>query len=231
MSKKALPPLSSGQLCLPGLGDVGEANLDGRVTGVDEVGRGCLFGPVVAAAVILSLDGAERLMSAGVTDSKKLSPLQRESLFDEILGQAIACQIGIASVREIQRLNILQASLLAMRRAILRLRPAPQYCLIDGNQRVPHLSMPQNLVVKGDQTYVEIAAASIVAKVWRDRLIQRLDARYPGYDLACNKGYGTAAHRRAIAQLGLTPQHRRKFCEKLLASTGVPTPQRPSLNR
>jgi len=189
------------------------------VAGVDEVGRGCLFGPVVAAAVIVPHKITATLIAAGVTDSKKLSPAKREALFQLILQQSLSCQVGLASVHEIQRINILQASLLAMKRAIARLTPAPHLCLVDGNQRIPHLLLPQHTVVKGDQTYVEIAAASIIAKVWRDRLIQRLDQRYPGYDLARNKGYGTQTHRRAIAQQGLTPQHRPSFCAQILASS------------
>ncbi|MBD1912338.1 MULTISPECIES: ribonuclease HII [unclassified Leptolyngbya] len=181
------------------------------VAGVDEVGRGALFGPVVAAAIILSDAAAIALQQAGVTDSKLLTPARRESLAREILSQATACHIGYASVREIDRMNILRASLLAMQRAIARLSPTPDLCRIDGNQTIPQLLLAQEAVVKGDQHHVEIAAASIVAKVWRDRLITRLDRRYPGYDLAQNKGYGTQKHRQAIATLGLTPQHRRSF--------------------
>lgn len=185
------------------------------VAGVDEVGRGALFGPVVAAAVILSETAAVTLQQAGVTDSKLLTPARREALAREILVQATACHIGYASVREIDRMNILRASLLAMQRAIARLSPPPDLCRIDGNQTIPQLLLTQEAVVKGDQRHVEIAAASIVAKVWRDRLITRLDRRFPGYDLAQNKGYGTKKHREAIATLGITPQHRRSFMTKL----------------
>lgn len=181
------------------------------IAGVDEVGRGALFGPVVAAAVILSADAAEKLASAGVTDSKKLSALQRQQLVQSIQTVATAYQVSYASVREIDRLNILQASLLAMKRAILRLRVQPNLCLIDGNQRVPNLPIAQQTVVKGDQTSVAIAAASILAKVWRDELITRLATRYPAYDLATNKGYGTPAHRSALLRHGLTPYHRKSF--------------------
>jgi ribonuclease HII len=179
------------------------------VAGVDEVGRGCLFGPVVAAAVILPPDTG--LVAAGVTDSKKLSPLRRQALVVEIQQVAIAYQIGVASVREIDRLNILQASLLSMKRAIDRLSPQPDLCLIDGNQKVPHLLIPQQTVVKGDATEVAIGAASILAKVWRDRLIVRLAVKYPGYDLATNKGYGTAKHLAGLQKLGVSPQHRLSF--------------------
>jgi ribonuclease HII len=181
------------------------------IAGVDEVGRGALFGPVVAAAVILTKEGALTLCKSGVTDSKQLSERQREHLAVQILATALDCQIGWASAREIDRLNILQASLLAMKRAITRLHPRPQLCLIDGNQRIPTLDIPQQTLIKGDQRSIEIAAASIIAKVWRDRLIQRLSKRYPGYDLLTNKGYGTKAHRVAIQRIGVSRQHRNSF--------------------
>jgi ribonuclease HII len=190
------------------------------IAGVDEVGRGALFGPVVAAAVILPADTAD-LAAAGVTDSKRLTPSQRVALAQLIRAIAIDCQIGVASVGEIDRLNILQASLLAMRRAILRLSPSPDLCLIDGNQKVPILLIPQQTWVKGDQHSLAIAAASIVAKVWRDALITRLDSRYPGYDLAHNKGYGTANHRQALETLGITRYHRRSFAPCQLPSVDV----------
>ncbi|MBE9180781.1 ribonuclease HII [Oculatella sp. LEGE 06141] len=183
----------------------------GLVAGVDEVGRGALFGPVVAAAVILPDEALADLAGAGVTDSKRLSPLQRNQLTLHIQSVAIDCRIGVASVQEIDRYNILQASLLAMRRAISRLTPQPTLCLIDGNQRVPDLRMPQQTLIKGDQQSLVIAAASIVAKVWRDRLISNLAVKYPGYDLASNKGYGTAKHRLGLKQLGPSRQHRRSF--------------------
>jgi ribonuclease HII len=189
---------------------IAEVN-DERVAGVDEVGRGALFGPVVAAAVILPHEAQAELAGAGVTDSKLLSPARRQQLAKQILATALDCQIGIASVREIDRLNILQASLLAMRRAINRLRPQPTFCLIDGNQCIPSLLVPQQTLIKGDQTSLPIAAASIVAKVWRDQLILRLSARYPGYDLATNKGYGTRKHQLGLQQLGASPQHRLSF--------------------
>jgi ribonuclease HII len=182
-----------------------------RIAGVDEVGRGCLFGPVVAAAVILPVAAAESLAAAGVTDSKKLSVMQRSHLAEQIRAVAIAHQIGIASVQEIDRLNILQASLLAMKRAIARLAVQPDFCWVDGNQKIPHLLIPQQTLVKGDEKSLAIGAASILAKVWRDRLLVRLAARYPGYDIASNKGYGTAKHRAGLQQLGVTSQHRRSF--------------------
>lgn len=182
-----------------------------RTAGVDEVGRGALFGPVVAAAVILLPAEETQLANAGVTDSKKLTAKQRTVLASQIRHQATAVQVAYATVWEIDRINILQASLLAMRRAIVRLSPTPTRCLIDGNQRVPDLAMAQETWVKGDARSVAIAAASILAKVWRDELIVRLDRRYPGYDLASNKGYGSKKHREALLKLGPTRQHRQSF--------------------
>ncbi|MEO1145969.1 MAG: ribonuclease HII [Cyanobacteria bacterium J06638_22] len=181
------------------------------IAGVDEVGRGAIFGPVVAAAVILLEPEAQYLMHLGLTDSKKLSPEKRAALFPEILSHAIACKIGVASVREIERINILNASLLAMKRAIMRLDPSPTFCRIDGNRPINDLPFPQETIIKGDLLHSDIAAASVIAKVWRDRLITRLAQRFPGYDLASNKGYGTVRHRRAIAKLGFSSQHRRTF--------------------
>ena len=181
------------------------------IAGIDEVGRGALFGPVVAAAVILPIMMLADLTKAGVKDSKMLSPAKRADLAKQIRAVAIDARIGIASVHEIERLNILQASLLAMKRAILRLSPRPTLCLIDGNQVISDLGLSQQTIIKGDQTSVQIAAASILAKVWRDTLVTRLDKRYPGYDLASNKGYGSAKHRAAITHLGISQQHRKLF--------------------
>lgn len=181
-----------------------------RIAGVDEVGRGALFGPVVAAAVILPAAAIAPLTAAGVTDSKQLAPAKRQQLALQIR-QLAPVAVGLASVHEIDRINILQASLLAMRRAVRLLSPQPKLCLIDGNQRVPKLPMAQETVIKGDQSVLAIAAASIIAKVWRDTLIVRLERRYPGYDLAANKGYGSARHRAGIARLGICRQHRKSF--------------------
>lgn len=181
-----------------------------RTAGVDEVGRGALFGPVVAAAVILPDRAIAPLTAAGVTDSKKLSAQKRQQLALQIR-QTTHFAVGMASVYEIDRINILQASLLAMRRAVSRLSPQPKFCLVDGNQLIPKLPMEQRTVIKGDLNELAIAAASIVAKVWRDELIVRLSARYPGYDLASNKGYGSAKHRAGIASQGISRQHRRSF--------------------
>ncbi len=182
-----------------------------RIAGVDEAGRGALFGPVVAAAVVLPPAGYEALAALGVTDSKRLSPQRREQLYPQIYHWALAVGVGSATVPEIQRLNILTASLLAMERAIAALGITPDLCRIDGNQplrfwEIPPL--PQVTVVKGDVHHLEIAAASIVAKVWRDRAIAALANEYPGYDLERNKGYPTAAHRAALAQRGPSPLHR-----------------------
>ncbi|NER82001.1 MAG: ribonuclease HII [Leptolyngbya sp. SIO1D8] len=182
-----------------------------RIAGIDEVGRGALFGPVVAAAVMLDSEVEVSLAEIGVRDSKCLKARQREALVEPIKKHASSFAIGMASVHEIDRLNILRASLLAMRRAVNRLNAQPTLCLVDGNQKIPGLQIPQETIVKGDETNTAIAAASILAKVWRDALIVRLDQRYPGYDLASNKGYGSPRHRQAITRLGLSPQHRKSF--------------------
>lgn len=199
------------------------------IAGVDEVGRGAIFGPVVAGAVILSEEAAQNLMEKGVTDSKKISPGQRDRLYDDILALALCCRIGIASVREIDRINILQASLLAMHRAIRRLSPQPTLCLVDGNQSIPRLPLPQQTIVQGDQHSIYIAAASIVAKVWRDRLVVRLSKRFPNYDLAMNKGYGTRKHLESLSLLGITPLHRRSFksCQTIPLQHTLPLDSSP----
>lgn len=182
-----------------------------KVAGVDEVGRGALFGPVVAAAVILPPAAHLPLQQLGVTDSKRLSARRREQLVTPIQTWATATAVGLASVHDIERLNILGATLLAMERAVRRLSCVPDLCLIDGNQAIATLEIPQKTVIQGDQICLEIAAASILAKVWRDRLMVQLGRRYPGYGLDRHKGYGSAAHRQAIQQLGPSPQHRRSF--------------------
>lgn len=181
------------------------------VAGVDEVGRGALFGPVVAAAVVLSDSAQGPLKALGVTDSKALSALHRQQLVQPIQSLATSYALGMASVQEIERLNILQATLLAMARAMKRLSLRPDLCLVDGIQPIPHLDVVQKTILQGDQHHLEIAAASILAKVWRDQLMVRLDRRYPGYGLATNKGYGSAYHRQALKTLGPSPQHRRSF--------------------
>ncbi len=186
-------------------------NTPKSIAGVDEVGRGALFGPVVAAAVILSDETIVKLAALGVRDSKQLSPSVRKKLAVEIRAIAFDCKIAIASVREIDRLNILQATLLAMKRSILKLKSPPDLCLIDGNQQIPGLLIPQQTVIKGDQTSTAIASASIIAKVWRDELIVRLAKKYPDYDLMNNKGYGTQKHREALQRCGPCSQHRLSF--------------------
>ena len=198
------------------------------IAGVDEVGRGALFGPVVAAAVILPATAIAPLTAAGVTDSKQLTADKRIRLAAQIR-QLADCGVGLASSYEIDRINILQASLLAMSRAIARLKTPPQKCLVDGNQRIPHLPMAQETVVKGDQSVLAIAAASIIAKVWRDALIVRLSKHYPGYDLASNKGYGSAKHREGIAQLGVCRQHRLSF--KSCQGVSQSSPKTPAQKR
>jgi ribonuclease HII len=179
--------------------------------GVDEVGRGAFFGPVVAGAVVITPGMVSPLKALGVTDSKRLTASKREALVEPIQQQVVSSAVALATIHEISRLNILQASLLAMRRAISRLSVTPDICLVDGNQPIPDLGLPQKTVVKGDQQETAIAAASILAKVWRDTLMVRLARRYPAYDLAANKGYGSPKHRAAIAEFGLTAQHRRTF--------------------
>lgn len=181
------------------------------IAGVDEVGRGALFGPVVAAAVILQPDVDLWLQEQGVSDSKTLTPNKRQKLVPVIHSAAIDAQIGWVSVRQIDRINILQASLQAMGRAVSRLSPRPTQCLVDGNQLIPGLGIEQQTVVKGDQVVIAIAAASILAKVWRDTLIIRLAERYPGYNLASNKGYGSPEHLAGLQTLGPTRYHRRSF--------------------
>jgi ribonuclease HII len=178
----------------------------GLVAGVDEAGRGPLAGPVVAAAVILD----ERQPIAGLADSKKLTALRRERLFDEIRAKALCCSVAEASVEEIDRLNILQATLLAMRRAVQGLRLKPALVLVDGN-RLPVLDIPAEAIVKGDALVPAISAASILAKVHRDRWCAEVHAQYPQYGFDAHKGYGTAAHLQALRAHGASPLHRRSF--------------------
>lgn len=177
-----------------------------RVAGVDEVGRGPLAGPVIAAAVIL--DPARPI--AGLADSKVLSETRREELATLIRERALAWALGRAEVHEIDRINILQASLLAMQRAVAALDPVAEFALVDGN-RCPALSCPARAVIKGDSKVAAISAASIVAKVARDRELIELDACYPGYGFAQHKGYPSPQHLRALQELGITPVHRRSY--------------------
>ncbi len=178
----------------------------GLVAGVDEAGRGPLAGPVVAAAVIL--DDLKPI--AGLNDSKKLTEKRREKLYDEILAKALCCSIAEASVQEIDTLNILQATLLAMRRAVDGLRLKPVKVLVDGN-RLPVLDVRAEAIVQGDALVPAISAASILAKVHRDRLCAHLHAQYPQYGFDRHKGYGTAEHLQALAEHGPSPWHRTSF--------------------
>lgn len=178
----------------------------GLVAGVDEAGRGPLAGPVVAAAVILDDTRPIR----GLADSKRLSALQRERLHDQICAQSLCCSLGTASEQEIDQLNILQATLLAMRRAVEGLRLKPARVLVDGN-RLPALDILAEAIVGGDARIAAISAASILAKVRRDRMCEELERRFPGYGFARHKGYGTAEHLAALAELGPSPAHRMSF--------------------
>ncbi len=185
--------------------------LAAKIAGVDEVGRGALCGIVVAAAAILPKSAIAQCAAWGIKDSKKLSTSQRERLVPQIHQIAIAYQIGVASVAEIDELNILQASLLAMRRAIDGLGVPPELCLVDGNKPIPNLDFPQQTLIKGEDRSISIAAASILAKVWRDRAMTELGLIYPQYQLGKNKGYGTAQHILAIEEHGITSEHRQSF--------------------
>jgi ribonuclease HII len=176
------------------------------VAGVDEVGRGPLAGPVVAAAVILD---PERPIE-GLADSKKLSEKRREALAEIIKEQALSWALGRAEVEEIDRLNILQASLLAMQRAVAGLQPAAEFALVDGN-RCPDLTCPAEAVIKGDDRIPVISAASVIAKVARDREMVALEQTFPGYGLAQHKGYPTKVHLESLQRLGVTTIHRRTF--------------------
>ncbi len=178
----------------------------GLIAGVDEAGRGPLAGPVVAAAVIL--DDLQPIK--GLQDSKKLSPSRRESLFDEIRAKALCCAIAEASVEEIDALNILQATMLAMRRAVEGLRLKPGKVLVDGN-RLPVLKVAAEAIVQGDATVGSISAASILAKVYRDRLCRQLHEEHPHYGFAGHKGYPTPEHLAALRKHGACAHHRRSF--------------------
>ena len=190
------------------------------VAGVDEVGRGPLAGDVVAAAVILD---PERPIG-GLADSKQLTEAQRERLYPLIIANALAWAVARASVEEIDRINILQASLLSMTRAVMALATQPDFVYVDGN-RCPQWRYPSEAIVKGDSRIAEIAAASIIAKVTRDRELVELDAVYPGYGLARHKGYPTREHIQALQQLGVTPIHRRSFAPVAQALDGKEPPQ------
>lgn len=197
----------------------------GLMAGVDEAGRGPLAGPVVAAAVILD----DQQPIAGLADSKKLTARRRDSLYDEIRAKALCCCIAEASVEEIDALNILQATMLAMRRAVEGLRLKPAMVLVDGN-RIPVLNVPAQAIVKGDAKVQAISAASILAKVHRDRLCVQLHEAYPHYGFDVHKGYPTSAHLTALRAHGATDAHRRTFGPVKIALANatefVPSPLR-----
>ena len=175
------------------------------IIGVDEVGRGTLAGPVISAAIILN----KEKIPEGINDSKKLSKKKREVINEELISQH-SFAIGMASVEEIDKINILQASLLAMKRAVLNLNIKPQTILVDGN-KLPDLEYNMYPIIKGDSKSISIAAASIIAKVYRDKLMQDLSLQYPGYYWEKNSGYGTKQHLLALNSLGVTPIHRKSF--------------------
>lgn len=177
-----------------------------RIAGIDEVGRGALFGPVCVAAVILDLHQVPQ----GIRDSKKLNPKQRQVLAENIRETAVSYSIAFVEAGEIDQINILQATIKALQAAVLGLKERPDFLLIDGTLKAG-LGIPEKSIVKGDALSVSIGAASIVAKVARDQLVSALEVVYPGYDLSRNKGYGTAIHLEALSKLGPTDQHRRSF--------------------
>jgi ribonuclease HII len=175
--------------------------------GCDEAGRGCLAGPVFAAAVILPLGYSHSVLN----DSKQLSHRQREKLRVEIEKEAISWAIGICSSEEIDKINILNASFLAMHRAVEKLTTVPEHLLIDGNRFRPYKTIPHTCIVRGDSKFLSIAAASVLAKTYRDDLMMKLDSEFPYYHWNSNKGYPTFAHREAIAKYGTTDHHRKSF--------------------
>ena len=175
--------------------------------GCDEAGRGCLAGPVFAAAVILP----RNFKHADLNDSKKLTEKQRFKIRDDIFEMAVAWKVASVSNEEIDEMNILRASIKAMHLALEGLKPEPQFLIIDGNRFYPYKNIPHKTIVKGDGLYFSIAAASVLAKTFRDELMIKIDKEFPGYDWANNKGYPTAKHREAIRTIGITPYHRRSF--------------------
>lgn len=189
-----------------------EKSINDQAAGVDEVGRGCLAGPVFAAAVILK----KHQTIQGLKDSKQLTPLQRENLLPHIQEASLAWAIGRAEVKEIDEINIFQASLLAMKRAIQALPIVPQHVWVDGTHCPKNLICSSEAVIGGDRLIPAISAASVIAKVWRDREMIQWDKIYPDYGFAFHKGYATPQHRDAIQRLGLTPLHRRSFRVKAL---------------
>lgn len=181
---------------------------DGKVVvGIDEVGRGPLAGPVVAAAVILPKD----IMIVGLRDSKKLSEVKREALYDEIIEKAVAVGVGIVDAHRIDEINILQATFEAMRQALSQITCAYDQILVDGDKIIPQITMKQEAIISGDDKSAAIGAASVIAKVTRDRMMVEYSGLYPGYDWASNKGYGSQKHYEGIRSQGITPLHRKSF--------------------
>lgn len=198
--------------------DRNSLNKAGFIAGIDEVGRGPLAGPVVTACVVMD----ESSVIEGVNDSKKLSHEKREQLYDIIVKHSKYCAIGLVENEKIDEINILNATFLAMRSAISHVSNEMEkddrqidLILVDGNQAIKGLEIAQKTVVSGDSKSYSIACASIVAKVYRDRLMEKYDLQYPGYDFAQNKGYGTEAHYEGLKKLGFTPIHRKSFCKSL----------------
>lgn len=177
------------------------------VGGIDEAGRGPLAGPVVAACIIMNRES----LILEVNDSKKIKEDVRENLFDKVIADSISFGIGIATNEEIDRVNILQATFLAMKRAVQEMAQKPEFVLVDGNQEIREFPYEQETVVQGDSNCYSIACASILAKVYRDRLMRKYDVLYPEFEFGKNKGYGTAAHYEALRKWGITPIHRRSF--------------------
>jgi len=190
------------------------------VAGTDEAGRGPLAGPVVAAAAVLTREQRERLVSAGLRDSKKMSGRQRERIFALICEMGVAWRAQAASPIRIDTMNILRASLWCMASAVARLPVRPALVLVDGNRPIPSLAYDQKCVIRGDGIVPSIAAASVIAKVLRDRVMSSLDSLYPGYGFAAHKGYPTPEHLRALAELGPCAAHRLSFAP--LAQRGAP---------
>ena len=202
--------LNTEKQMLPELGHLEEMLSDkgySAIAGVDEAGRGPLAGPVVAAAVIIPTG----VTIEGVNDSKKLTPLQREHVFDRIAEMGLACAVGVMDHECIDRMNILKASLMAMRKAVMDLRMAPDFVLVDGNHTVPKLDIPQMAVVSGDSRCQAIGAASIIAKVTRDRIMDRMQGLYPSFSFGKHKGYPTPAHLEELRAHGPCEIHRRSF--------------------
>jgi ribonuclease HII len=183
-----------------------------HITGLDEAGRGALAGPVVAAAVMLPLDNPDlELILWGVDDSKRVTAVHREELFEVVTQTAVSYGIAAVEAAVIDAIGIIPATKQAMRAALSQLEPTPDYLLIDGRIRLPTIPTPQRSIIRGDRASLSIAAASILAKVSRDRLMVALDRQFPHYGFAQHKGYGTEQHRRALIDWGPCPEHRRSF--------------------